>query len=85
MAQNPVQNFRSLCGFHRQETAMELFCRNTELCRITEELVFTRSLSHCQLNRWTTPQLDDLALAFRHDGALKTVAQRLKLKFLNLR
>jgi 5-methylthioribose kinase len=61
---------------------MEIFCRNTELCRITEELVFTDPYRIAKLNRWTTPQLDDLALAFRQDGALKTIAQRLKLKFL---
>jgi 5-methylthioribose kinase len=61
---------------------MEIFCRNTELCRITEELVFTDPYRIAKLNRWTTPQLDDLALAFRQDGALKTIAQRLKFKFL---
>ena len=61
---------------------MVIFCRNTELCRITEELVFTDPYRIAKLNRWTTPQLDDLALAFRQDGALKTIAQRLKLKFL---
>jgi 5-methylthioribose kinase len=61
---------------------MEIFCRNTELCRITEDLVFTDPYRIAKLNRWTTPQLDDLALAFRQDGALKTIAQRLKLKFL---
>jgi 5-methylthioribose kinase len=61
---------------------MEIFCRNTELCKITEELVFTDPYRIAKLNRWTTPQLDDMALAFRQDGALKTAAQRLKLKFL---
>jgi 5-methylthioribose kinase len=61
---------------------MEIFCRNTELCKITEELVFTDPYRIAKLNRWTTPQLDDIALAARQDGALKTAAQRLKLKFL---
>ena len=61
---------------------MEIFCRNTELCKITEELVFTDPYRIAKLNRWTTPQLDDMALVFRQDGALKTAAQRLKLKFL---
>jgi 5-methylthioribose kinase len=61
---------------------MEIFCRNTELCKITEELVFTDPYRIAKLNRWTTPQLDDMALAFRQDGALKVAAQRLKLKFL---
>jgi 5-methylthioribose kinase len=61
---------------------MEIFCRNTELCKITEELVFTDPYRMAKLNRWTTPQLDDMALQFRQDSVLKTAAQRLKLKFL---
>jgi 5-methylthioribose kinase len=62
---------------------MAVFCLNTELCRITEELVFTDPYRVAKLNRWTTPQLDDMALAFRQDGPLKTAVQRLKLKFLS--
>jgi 5-methylthioribose kinase len=61
---------------------MAIFCRNTELCKITEELVFTDPYRVAKLNRWTSPQLDDIASAFRQDGHLKTAAQRLKLKFL---
>jgi 5-methylthioribose kinase len=61
---------------------MAIFCRNTELCKITEDLVFTDPYRVAKLNRWTTPQLDDIALKFRQDGPLKTAAQRLKLKFL---
>jgi 5-methylthioribose kinase len=62
---------------------MAIFCRNIELCKITEDLVFTDPYRIAKLNRWTTPQLDDIALKFRQDGPLKTAAQRLKLKFLN--
>jgi 5-methylthioribose kinase len=61
---------------------MEIFCRNIKLCKITEDLVFTDPYRIAKLNRWTTPQLDDIALSFRQDGPLKTAAQRLKLKFL---
>ena len=61
---------------------MAIFCRNTELCKITEDLVFTDPYRIAKLNRWTTPQLDDIAQKFRQDGPLKTAAQRLKLKFL---
>jgi 5-methylthioribose kinase len=61
---------------------MAIFCRNTELCKITEDLVFTDPYRIAKLNRWTTPQLDDIALQFRQDGPLKIAAQRLKLKFL---
>jgi 5-methylthioribose kinase len=61
---------------------MATFCRNTELCKITEDLVFTDPYRRAKLNRWTTPQLDDMALKFREDAPLKGAAQRLKLKFL---
>jgi 5-methylthioribose kinase len=62
---------------------MANFCRNTELCKLTEDLVFTDPYRIAKLNRWTTPQLDDIALKFRQDGPLKSAAQRLKLKFLS--
>jgi len=62
---------------------MALFCDNIELCKITEDLVFTDPYRLAKLNRWTTPQLDDIASAFRQDSALKASAQRLKLKFLS--
>jgi 5-methylthioribose kinase len=82
MAQTLFKTSDLYLGAAAKKRRMEIFCRNTELCRITEELVFTDPYRIAKLNRWTTPQLDDLALAFRQDGALKTIAQRLKLKFL---
>jgi 5-methylthioribose kinase len=60
-----------------------LFCANTELCKITEDLVFTDPYRDAKLNHWTSPQLDDLALEFRSDGPLKAAAQAMKLKFLS--
>jgi 5-methylthioribose kinase len=60
-----------------------LFCENIELCKITEDLVFTDPYRIAKLNRWTSPQLDDMAEAFRRDDELKVAAQRLKLKFLS--
>jgi 5-methylthioribose kinase len=82
MAQTLFKTSDLYVGAAAKKRRMEIFCRNTELCRITEELVFTDPYRIAKMNRWTTPQLDDLALAFRQDGALKTIAQRLKLKFL---
>ena len=41
---------------------MALFCGNIELCRITEDLVFTDPWRVAEANRWTSPQLD------RHGG-----------------
>ena len=64
---------------------MALFCGNTELCRITEDLVFTDPWRVAEANRWTSPQLDVTAAAVRADGPWKRAAQELKLKFLGER
>lgn len=59
-----------------------LFCGNTELCKITEDLIFTDPYMVHERNRWTAPQLDAAAAAIRDDGALKRAVSALKLKFL---
>jgi 5-methylthioribose kinase len=59
-----------------------LFCANTELCKITEDLVFTDPWRVAEANRWTSPQLDATAAAVRADGPWKRAAQELKLEFL---
>ena len=61
---------------------MAEFCLNTELCKITEDLVFTDPYRVAELNRWTSPQLDDMAAEFRADAQLKIAAQELKWMFL---
>jgi 5-methylthioribose kinase len=60
-----------------------VFCGNTELCRITEDLIFTDPYRVAKLNRWTSPQLDGIAAEFRDDNELKAAISRLKLKFLS--
>jgi 5-methylthioribose kinase len=62
---------------------MALFCYNTELCKITEDLVFTDPYRIAPLNRWTSPQLDAIAAEFRADAALKIAVQELKWAFLS--
>lgn len=59
------------------------FAGNTELCRITEDLIFTDPYRIAELNRWTTPELDDVALAIRSDAELKRAVSALKLQFLS--
>ena len=66
----------------RKKTLMREFCGNIELCKITEDLVFTDPYRASPGNRWTSPQLDDAAAAFRADAPLKAEVQQLKLKFL---
>ena len=58
------------------------FCGNTDLCRITEDLVFTDPYMVCDRNRWTSPQLDQQAASIRDDAELKRAVSALKLKFL---
>ncbi|HET6469254.1 MAG TPA: S-methyl-5-thioribose kinase [Geminicoccaceae bacterium] len=59
------------------------FCGNTELCRITEDLIFTDPYMVHERNRWTSPQLDAAARAIREDAPLKRAVSALKLKFLS--
>ncbi len=59
------------------------FCGNTELCKISEDLIFTDPYMVCDRNRWTAPQLDETAAAFREDVELKTVVSGLKLRFMS--
>jgi 5-methylthioribose kinase len=61
---------------------MAVFCGNIEICRITEDLVFSDPWRVAEANRWTTPQLDATAVAVRSDGAWQRAAQELKLKFM---
>jgi 5-methylthioribose kinase len=61
---------------------VELFARNIELCRITEDLVFTDPYREAPLNRWNRPHLDADKRAFEKDSALKFAAQARKYQFL---
>jgi len=62
---------------------MKVFCDNTELCNITEDLIFTDPYREHERNRWTSPQLDGIAGSFRQDAELKVAVSRLKLKFMS--
>jgi 5-methylthioribose kinase len=58
------------------------FADNIELCKITEDLVFTDPYREAKLNRWTAPYLDEIAAQFRRDEPLKVAVQRRKLQFM---
>ncbi|MGP1397088.1 MAG: S-methyl-5-thioribose kinase [Inquilinaceae bacterium] len=66
-----------------KKARMAVFCGNTELCKITEDLIFTDPYRVHERNRWTSPQLDGIAADIRADAALKVAVSRLKLMFLN--
>jgi 5-methylthioribose kinase len=65
-----------------KKAAQALFCQNTALCKISEDLIFTDPYRIALLNRWTSPELDGLAAAFRADAPLKVAVQELKWAFL---
>jgi 5-methylthioribose kinase len=58
------------------------FSGNSALCKITEDLIFTDPYRIAELNRWTSPELDEIAVAIRSDADLKRAVSALKLKFL---
>ena len=58
------------------------FANNQALCRITAELVFTDPYRVMERNRWTSPELDDVAASIRADAPLKIAAARRGHQFL---
>jgi 5-methylthioribose kinase len=65
-----------------KKAMMATFAGNTELCKITEDLIFTEPYMVAERNRWTSPLLDGIAAEFRADTELKLAVSRLKWKFL---
>ncbi|WP_157020201.1 S-methyl-5-thioribose kinase [Mesorhizobium xinjiangense] len=63
-----------------RKTDLALFADNTELCDITENLVFTDPYFDAPMNRHT-PELDPLVAELRADRDLKVEAQRMKHLF----
>lgn len=59
------------------------YLSNTAMCKISEDLIFDEPYYEAPMNRHTSPQLDDIALSFRQDMALKRAVQDLKYKFMN--
>ena len=58
------------------------FSGNIDLCKITEDLVFTESFFNAPMNHHTSPQLDDIAIDFQKDEALILAVQQLKYVFM---
>jgi 5-methylthioribose kinase len=59
------------------------FYGNDELARRTEHLSLTEPYTEAEPNRWTSPQLDDLAREIRADEVLKRAVALLKLRFMS--
>jgi 5-methylthioribose kinase len=69
--------------FERKNEQVALFGRNHALLRITTDLVFTDPYRQVDRNRWTSPQLDDIAAHFRADASVKIAEQRFSRRFLS--
>lgn len=59
------------------------FIMNTELCKITEDLIFTDPYMYNKNNRWTTPHLDKQKKEIENNDDLKIAISRLKIKFMS--
>ncbi|PNX72680.1 methylthioribose kinase, partial [Trifolium pratense] len=64
---------------HKRDVAE--FCGNVELCRLTEQVVFSDPYKVSEYNRWNSPYLDQDAKAVREDNLLKLEVAELKSKF----
>ncbi|XP_073123426.1 methylthioribose kinase [Henckelia pumila] len=63
------------------KSAVAKYCGNVELCRLTEQVIFSDPYKVSEYNRWTTPYLDADAEAVRGDNILKLEIAELKSKF----
>uniref|UniRef100_A0A2P2JL77 S-methyl-5-thioribose kinase n=1 Tax=Rhizophora mucronata TaxID=61149 RepID=A0A2P2JL77_RHIMU len=61
--------------------AVAEFCGNVELCRLTEQVVFSDPYKVSQYNRWNSPYLDHDAEAIHKDNTLKLEVAELKSMF----
>lgn len=86
-----IADFLAKALFHTSDLALAsaekkhligAFAANAEMCKLTEDVVFTDPYMLHQRNRWTGPQLDSVAAEVRTDAELKIAVSRLKLKFL---
>ncbi|KAL1812025.1 hypothetical protein ACET3Z_022090 [Daucus carota] len=63
------------------KSAVAKYCGNVEMCRLTEQVVFSDPYKVSQYNHWTSPYLDKDADAVREDNFLKLEVAELKSKF----
>lgn len=61
---------------------LALFAGNHALCAVTEARVFTEPYYDAELNRWTSPQLDDDVTRIRSDSEFKVAIHEMKTIFM---
>ncbi|KAL4540995.1 hypothetical protein Ndes2437B_g05393 [Nannochloris sp. 'desiccata'] len=73
----------SLLAMSSSEFRRQIFeFENNEMCRLTEQLIFTDPYYKAPFNKHTSPQLDEDAAALYEDAEAKAAAARLKLIFM---
>ncbi|KAK8955294.1 Methylthioribose kinase [Platanthera guangdongensis] len=60
------------------ESSVANYCGNVELCRLTEQVVFSNPYKVSQYNHWNSPYLDHDAEIVREDDILKLEVAGLK-------
>ena len=58
--------------------------QNGDICKLTEQVIFTDPYYSAPVNRHTSPQLDDLAASFQSDVQAKVAATALKASHSSL-
>ncbi|HAT1684034.1 TPA: S-methyl-5-thioribose kinase [Klebsiella oxytoca] len=66
----------------QKKTLTAEFALNHELCRITEDLIFTEPYYNAERNNWTSPELDADVQKVWCDREMIQVAMRYKYKFM---
>ena len=59
------------------------YSQNSDMCALTEQVVFSDPYGEAEHNRWTSPQLDGDVKELWADSAAKAAVSQLKLKFLS--
>tara|TARA_X000001036_G_scaffold265688_1_gene246791 strand:+ start:4130 stop:5404 length:1275 start_codon:yes stop_codon:yes gene_type:complete len=67
----------------RKKYKTEMFLPNTAMCQISEDLLFDEPYFDAEMNRHTSPQLDDIADSYKADVDLKLAVQEMKWRFQN--
>ncbi len=65
-----------------KKTLVANFANNHELCKITEDLIFTEPYFDAPRNNWTSPQLDEEVHALWQDVDVIHIAMKYKYKFM---
>ena len=66
----------------KKKKHIQKFSENVELCKITEDLIFTDPYIVDKKNKWTSPYLDKLKKEIENNFDLKIEISKLKYKFL---